>query len=171
MTITVVPRPARLTWRNFRPVAVLPDSKEDAQVSSEAVLPPRAGMTRVNGKFRLADLTLTVLTEPTETLVIRSADQTPELLEHEQGHFDLMVLTARAMAAELEKLEAASPQELQKSVTAILETHRTRAKAVDHEYDSQTDHSRNVPQQRRWRKLIDDALQKTGVTQIDGNDL
>jgi hypothetical protein len=171
MAIKVVPKPARLGWRNFRPVAVIPQSDEDAQVAPEAVLPARVGMKKVSGKFRLADFTLVVSLRTHETLIVRSADQTPELLDHEQGHFDLMLLSARALAAELETLEADSPEDLQSAVTSAHDTHGDRATAVDQVYDTQTDHSRNVAQQRRWRKLIDEALQSKNVTQIDGNDL
>jgi hypothetical protein len=171
MAIKVVPKPARLGWRNFRPVAVIPGSDEDAQVAPEAVLPKRVGMKKVSGKFQLTDFTLVVSLDTTDTMVVRSTDRTPELLEHEQGHFDLMLLSARALAADLEALEADSPEDLQSAVSSAHETHGDRATAVDKEYDTQTDHSRNVAQQRRWRKLIDEALGKQNVTQIDGNDL
>ena len=82
-----------------------------------------------------------------------------------------MILSARAMAAELEKLEADSAEELQSAVTDVQSAHASRADAVDHEYDRQTDHSRNVAQQRRWRKLIDQAMASGNASSIDGNDL
>ena len=106
-----------------------------------------------------------------ETIVIRTANKTSDLLEHEQGHYDLLILSARAMAADLEQLEADSPDELQSAINEVQSTHGARATAVDEEYDRQTDHSRNAAQQRRWRKLIDEALGKSGVRSIDGNDL
>ncbi|MDB6159697.1 MAG: hypothetical protein JWO04_3403 [Gammaproteobacteria bacterium] len=171
MTIKVVAHPAKLAWRNFKPVAVVPDSDEDAQVAPEATLPGRVGMQKVKGKFRLADSTVTVAPKSTETLVVRTANKTADLLEHEQGHYELMILSARAMAAELEKLEADSAEELQSAVTDVQSTHASRADAVDHEYDRQTDHSRNVAQQRRWRKLIDQAMASGNASSIDGNDL
>jgi hypothetical protein len=171
MTIKVVAHPAKLSWRNFKAVAVLPDSDEDAQVAPEAVLPGRVGMHKVKGKFRLADFTVTVAPKSSDTVIVRTANKTADLLEHEQGHYELMILSARAMAAELEKLEADSAEELQSAVTDVQSAHAARADTIDHEYDRQTDHSRNVAQQRRWRKLIDQAMAKGNATQIDGNDL
>jgi hypothetical protein len=171
MAIKVVARPARLTWRNFKAVAVIPDSDEEAQIAPETTLPERLHPLKVKDKFRLPDLTVTVVLKSSDTIVIRTADKTADLLEHEQGHFDLMILSARAMAADLEKLEADSPDELQSAINDVQSTHGARATAVDEEYDRQTDHSRNAAQQRRWRKLIDEALGKTRVTAIDGNDL
>jgi hypothetical protein len=171
VAIKVVARPARLTWRNFKAVAVIPDSDEEAQIAPETNLPARLHPVKVKDKFRLPDLTITIVLKSSDTIVIRTADKTADLLEHEQGHFDLMILSARAMAADLENIEADSLAELQSAVSDVQSTHGERADAVDKEYDRQTDHSRNAAQQRRWRKLIDEALGKTGVTALDGNPL
>jgi uncharacterized protein DUF922 len=171
VAIKVVARPARLTWRNFKAVALIPDSDEEAQIAPETSLPARLHPLKVKDKFRLPDLTITIVLKSSDTIVIRTADKTADLLEHEQGHFDLMILSARAMAADLEAIEADSVAELQSAVSDVQSTHGERADAVDKEYDRQTDHSRNVAQQRRWRKLIDEALGKGNATSIDGNDL
>ena len=172
MTITVVSRPARLQWRHFKAVAHLPGGDdEEAQTSSEIILPNRLSPRKVDGQFRLGDFTMTVGIKAHETVVVRTANKTDDLLDHEQGHFDLLVLVARAEKADLEKVTASSLGELQEAVSAIQSTHDTRAQELDAKYDEQTDHSRNQSQQRRWRKLIDDALAKEGVTSLDGNDL
>lgn len=171
MTIKVVARPAKLRWSNFKSVTVLPGSDEEAQIHSETILPGNVGGRVVRGKFRLADFTLTVAPKSQDTIVVRSAKKTPQLLEHEQGHYELLILVARALAAELEKLETDSSEELQTSVNEVQATHDARAQALDDEYDRQTDHSRNVAQQRRWRKLIDEAMHSGNASSIDGNDL
>ena len=167
MTIRVVSRPARLSWRNFKSVGSIPDSDEEAQTAQEMIF-PRISVKQVNGKFRLADFTVTVATQPADTLVVRTADRSSELLDHEQGHFDLLVLAARAMALDLEKAEADSPEDLQQVLEEIKTTHGDRAIAIDAEYDEQTRHNRDAVQQRRWRKLINDAMTAGNATQLAG---
>jgi hypothetical protein len=172
MTIKVEAHPARLQWSHFKRVAHLPGgSDEEAQTSSEIILPTRISQRKVGSQFQLGDFTVTVGIKAHETLVVRSAATTDDLLDHEQGHFDLLLLVARAMAAELEKATGSSSTELQSAVSDIQSTHNTRAQALDATYDDQTHNSRNETQQRRWRKLIDDALGKQGVMSLDGNDL
>jgi hypothetical protein len=170
MAIKVVAKPAKLTWRNFKPVALIPDSEEEAQVAPEASF-GKSAIRKVDGKFRMADFTILVGVASNETLVLRTAEKTDDLLAHEQGHYELMILSARAMAAELEKLAADSPDDLRSKKADIQAAHGSRADAVDKKYDTQTDHSRNTAQQRRWRKLIDEALAKGDATSIDGNEL
>src|SRR5258708_4292209 len=127
MAIKVVARPAKLQWSHFKAVAVLPGSDEEAQVAPETTLPQNLSIRKVKGKFKLPDFTVTVALKLHDTLIIRTAKKTADLLEHEQGHYELLILSARAMAADLEKIEADSPEELQSSVTDIQSTHATRA--------------------------------------------
>jgi hypothetical protein len=170
MAHKVLPKPLALTWQHFKPVAVIPGSDEEAQVAPEAVF-GKTAIQKVGGKFRLGDFTVLVGLKSSETLVLRTADKTDDLLEHEQGHYELMILSARAMAAELDQLEAESADDLRSKVADVQAVHGTRAEALDKKYDTQTDHSRNVAQQRRWRKLIDEALVKGNASSIDGNEL
>ena len=169
MAIRVVADPARLSWRNFRPVGEIPGSSEEAQIAPDIHF-PRMSVQNRNGKARLGDFTITVRPRREDTLIVRTARKTPELLEHEQGHFDLLVLGARQMARELESLEADSPAELQEALEKLKETHQERATAIDEAYDKQTAHSRNAIQQRRWRQMIADAAANK-ASQIDGMDL
>src|SRR4051794_1778766 len=109
MSIKVDASPAQLTWNDFLPADSLPDgSGDEAQTSAE--MPALSDIKPVlsQGKFSLPNLTFTVGLDRTQTLVVKTANKTSDLLKHEQGHFDITVLTVRALAKELEQLKAGS---------------------------------------------------------------
>jgi hypothetical protein len=158
MAIRVMTLP-RVGWELFRTVDSIQGTTEAAQISPE--LPALSNLRperTPGGRFRLPSLTFTVGVDRNQTLVLRSANRTADLLKHEQGHYDLLVLVTRAMARELESLEAASVPELGRLVTATQQTHAARAQVVDEEYDKQTEHSRNRAAQQRWDTAIMAAL-------------
>ncbi|HSD10452.1 MAG TPA: DUF922 domain-containing protein, partial [Candidatus Binatia bacterium] len=109
---------------------------------------------RVSGEYRLPPFTITVAPEPGQTMVRRSAVLTEYLLLHEQGHYDIVVLAARALARELEAMTASSAQELSHRVEECVDKHTNRAKALSEAYDRETDRSRNRKAQARWIELI-----------------
>jgi hypothetical protein len=169
MTITVTPKPARLTWKNFTRVGSIPGEPSDAQTDSQMKW-PKFTPVKKGEKFRLPNFTITVFVGAKGTVVLRTAKQTRELLDHEQGHYDLLILSARALARNLEAIEASSFDELVTLFEELTSKHQQRAADIGAEYDKQTSHSRDVVQQRRWRSMIDDAA-TTKASKIDGMDL
>jgi Bacterial protein of unknown function (DUF922) len=158
MAIRVVAIP-RIGWELFRTVPSIPDTPEQAQIAPE--LPALQGLRperTPGGRFRLPAFTFHVGLNRHDTMVVRGAAKTADLLKHEQGHYDLLVLVTRAFARELESLEAASVAELGRLMGVARQTHDDRAQAVDAEYDKQTDHSRNRQAQQRWDMAIANAL-------------
>ncbi len=158
MAIRVLSLP-RIGWELFRTVASIPDTPEQAQIAPE--LPALNGLRPERtpaGRFRLPSFTFHVGVNRNDTMVVRGADKTADLLKHEQGHYDLLVLVTRAFARELESLEAPSVAELGRLMGAARQTHDDRAQAVDAKYDSETDHSRDRAAQQRWDNAITAAL-------------
>jgi hypothetical protein len=88
------------------------------------------------------------------------------LLKHEQGHFNLLLLTVKAMARELEAAAASTPAALGEKVQAIIADHQGRATAVDEAYDEKTKHGLDTAEQKRWNMLIDNAL-RNSASKID----
>jgi predicted secreted Zn-dependent protease len=155
MSITVAPKFNRLTWKQFKPVASIPGSSEEAQISSQTSQPRRLRPEKTsNGRFRLPSYTIAVGIDPNQTLVLKSANQTNELLQHEQGHYDLLILLTRALARKLESLDGTSPEDLGAKVDEATTRHAERAEAIDDRYDLQTDHGRNRTMQLRWDAAI-----------------
>lgn len=168
MSIRVTANPVLLTWPNFRPVQSLKKG-EDAHIDLNFDLQNR-DFRKVDGKFMLADnLTLTVTPD---ARVLKSANQTADLLSHEQGHYNIGILVGRAMARELEQLSDATPKGLATAASKIFDMHRlTRMRVVQDDYDTDTDHSQNKTEQTRWDGLIAAALNAASCDSLDSNDL
>ena len=158
MAIRVLTLP-RVGWELFRPVGHIPDTPEEAQINPELPAVPNLRPERTaGGRFRLPAFTFNVGVNRHETMILRTANKTADLLKHEQGHYDLLVLVTRAWARELESLEADSVAELGRQLADSQQTHADRAQALDAEYDKQTDHSRDRAAQQRWDQAITTAL-------------
>src|SRR5262245_5962059 len=105
MPMKVIVNPSRLSWSHFRTVSSLPDADEEAQVNPEMQPIQNVHPQKVGQRFRLPSMTLSVKINSQNTLVLKTANKTKELLQHEQGHLDLLVLVTRALARDLENLE------------------------------------------------------------------
>jgi hypothetical protein len=159
MAITVAPKFKRLTWKQFKLVVSIPGGSEEAQISSQTSQPRRLRPEKApNGRFRLPSYTIAIGVDPNHTLVLKSAKRTDELLQHEQGHYDLLILVTRALARKLESIEGTSPEDLGAKVEEATAQHAERAEAIDDRYDFQTEHGRNRPMQSRWDTAIAHAL-------------
>ena len=167
MSITVRAVPPRISWGLFRPVDSIPGADEDAQIA-----PVASGLDNIqpqrtkDGQFRLPNLTITVGLDSSNTLVVRTADKTPELLSHEQRHYDLLILVSRALARDLEAISAPSVQELATQLQTAKDAHDANAQAIDKAYDTQTDHSRNKQAQAKWDAAIAKALDDPNASQV-----
>ncbi len=172
MPIVVRVNPSRVTWAHFRPVAFIQDTTEEAQINPEMapirnVLPQRTK----EGRFRLPSLTLTVGLNRHNTVVLQKANKNDELLKHEQGHFDILVLVTRALARELESLEAESAQDLGNLFKEAGDRHNDRAVTIDTAYDRETEHSRKKQAQAKWDSAIAAALRDPKASKISGMEL
>lgn len=174
MTINVRANPATLTWSNFREVDSIPDADADgeqAEINPEMSFPQSLQPQKQNGVFRLPDFTVTVAPNALNTMVLKTADKTAALLQHEQGHYNLLILVARAMSRELQTATGTSAQDLGNQLQQVRNTHKTRAETIDSAYDTKTDHGRNVDEQQRWNALITAALANPAAGDIDGMSL
>jgi predicted secreted Zn-dependent protease len=120
------------------------------------------------GRFSLPNLTLTVGLDSSQTLVVSTARKTADLLKHEQGHFDITVLTVRALARELEQIKADSIPALGRHVGAAVSKHQQRANMIEDKYDKETKNSRDQDAQKNWNQVIDAAMKGSGVTILQG---
>jgi hypothetical protein len=165
--IVVRADPPRLTWSLFRSVDSLADS-EDAHIAAEISFPRPLRVESFAGGYRLPAFTITVAPEPSRTVVRRGAEGSAELLRHEQGHFDIVVLAARALARELASVSASSGTELSQRAEDGTAKHTDRAADLSKAYDRQTDHGRDLAEQRRWSDRIDAALAMEAAEELAG---
>jgi len=172
MAIKVVARPAQLSWSDFRSVDALPDgSGDEAQTATE--MPAMDGIQVVfsSGKYSLPDLTLTVGLDRSQTMVIKTAQKTADLLKHEQGHFDITLLTVRALALELQRIKANSPNSLAQQLKTGMQKHQNFANAIEAKYDEETKNSKDKDAQDDWNKAIAGAMGSSDVLSLKGMSL
>jgi uncharacterized protein DUF922 len=163
MAITALANPARLEWRHFRDVSVLPGS-EWAHVDPHFDIPNRP-LRQVDGQFMLAE-TFQVTVTPIAR-ARRGITRTPTLLAHEQGHYDLVLLAARAMARDLQTLRAPNRAALQTALQQCYTLHATRLGPIQEQYDSDTEHGVVVAQQQRWQLMIRACLDDRLCSEVD----
>ncbi len=101
--------------------------------------------------------------------VVRGASQTADLLSHEQGHYNLGILVARALAHDFMQLQAANSAALARACRTCFALHKnTRMRPIQQKYDRDTNHSRNRPQQQRWDRMIRQCLSaRPRCTRVD----
>jgi Bacterial protein of unknown function (DUF922) len=167
-SIEVQANPSRLDWSLFRRVDSISGASEDARIGAEISFPQPLKMERTGNEYRLPPFTITVAPEPARTMVRRSAVLSEYLLRHEQGHYDIVILAARALARELEAMTAASAQELSRRAQDCVDKHTRRAKDLSEAYDRETDRSRNPTSQGRWTEHIAAALDDPRTASLAG---
>lgn len=172
MAITVQPTPATLRWIDFR---VVPQRMRDPNDGSEIdaytsfsynlpAQPPRA----VEGyQFALADPMVIAITPDAQ--VWSGVQQTLELLTHEQFHYDVGIVTARALARALMKLRAPSLATLGSALNVAGTLHlHTRARLLQRRYDLDCQHGRNLKVQSLWKERMRVCLADPNATMLGG---
>jgi hypothetical protein len=100
--------------------------------------------------------------------VLRTANQTADLIAHEQGHYDIGILAGRALAVDLAGLSADTPAKLKELADQAFTLHRlTRLGPIQHAYDDDTKHSQDPQEQQRWLQLIAAAMASGSATSIN----
>jgi len=166
--IVVRAEPARLTWSVFREQESAGGALEHARLAAEMSFPQPLRIERTDGSYRLPGFTITVAPEPSRTVASRAVRGSDSLLRHEQGHYDIVLLAARALARELEPMTAASTQALTAAVEECVSKHTRRAERLSEAYDAATDHSHDADQQQRWLEKIRAALADAAATELAG---
>ena len=171
MAITVQANPANLTWANFTVVPnKIVDPADNALVDAYTTfnynippLPPRT----VDGKLAFADpMTITITPN---CRVWSGVSQTAALLSHEQWHYDIGTVTARALARKLSRARKNTQAELVTLLQNAVQLHfRTRAGLLQSRYDKDTRHGTNAHYQNIWKTRMTNCLNDASATQLGG---
>jgi len=171
MAITVEARPASLAWSDFT-VLDTPNYDVNDGTSQGAVtqpnfalpdLPPRT----VDGQLALADPNTITITP--NARVYKAIRQTPKLLSHEQFHYDVGIIAARALARDLTSLRAGDLDSLKTAAIAAARLHFvTRARPIQSKYDVDTNHGDNQHYQKIWKDRMAKCLADPNCTEING---
>jgi len=170
MSITVRANPANLTWNHFTVMQTVIDPADNTVQDSFTAFnfsipdfPPRM----INRRFGLAEtfqITITPLAR-----VRAGAAQDAGLLSHEQFHYDVGVVTGRALARTLMTLREPDLSALRLALNRAVHLHFfTRARLIQRRYDLDTHHGREQHYQRIWKNQMAACLADRGSTHIHG---
>ncbi|MBL0057154.1 MAG: DUF922 domain-containing protein [Chitinophagaceae bacterium] len=143
----------QLTWSDFRSVSIAPDfADEYAQIHPDLTF-TNFQLTRNRRALNITSVDVTIRLIPEDCWAV-SAHQNADLLKHEQGHYDILAISAREFYNRLMSLSAANSDALQVRVNALFQQFQQTANDVDDRYDTLTNHSINVSVQQTWDQRI-----------------
>ena len=168
--------PVFLKWANFQQAGhqlYARVSKPPYQVPVEALtafdynVPPLPPRQVANGQLALAE-TFEITITPNAQLS-PGANQTPDLLSHEQLHYDVATVTGRQLARELMQLRKPTAQQLGAEMRRLVDLHFTkRAGLISRRYDDDTRNNAIPRYQTLWKTMMTDCLSHPDRTYIDG---
>lgn len=97
----------------------------------------------------------------------KPAEQTPELLAHEQGHADIWEAAARAAEKEINCEEKCLPATncghlgkngFRSAINDMVQAAQDKGQEMQEKYDDETDHGRKPEKQKEWEKKIKKLL-------------
>jgi hypothetical protein len=171
MAITVSANPMNLTWANFevtssRILDPNDNTLQDAYTTFRYHLPDLPPRT-VNGQLALADpMTITITPYARVWSGVR---QTDALLSHEELHYHVGIVAARAFAREVSRLRAPDRPALVRAFQTAFTLHfQTRVRLIQIRYDLDTRHGTNAHYQRIWKERMRTCLANPNSDQIGG---
>lgn len=87
---------------------------------------------------------------------VRDGQQTPEILRHEQTHFDIAEFFARDLLSEFNSYRDSSVTDSQ--LDTVFSRHSQLRSDLQHMYDEQTNHGTNREKQAEWESYVADLL-------------
>ena len=158
--------PSKVAWAQFKKVDSTPvGHTTNAHIEAVYTNPPGKQFqpVKVGKHFKLTKVNLVMKLVPAETWVVKGKPS-KALLNHEQGHWDILGLIAREYHKELKKLRTSSLKQLRARFKKLEARMQAKAKKINlgtGVYDTDTDHGKKKAQQKKWDALIA-ACKKTG---------
>ncbi|HMI78577.1 MAG TPA: DUF922 domain-containing protein, partial [Ferruginibacter sp.] len=84
---------------------------------------------------------------------IKAGKETPELLKHEQGHFDIGLLCQKEFIFQLNNTRF-SKTDYQSKVQSVFNTLSEKYRLMGLKYDEETNHSKNREAQQKWNDFF-----------------
>ncbi|PYV13069.1 MAG: hypothetical protein DMG21_21950 [Acidobacteria bacterium] len=168
-----------LTWQDFLGNAPT-NARSDAFTSTSYGVQTPYTMSVRQGRqsdFRLSTVSVQVKLDRAQ-MWSRPSARTPELLRHEQGHYDITALLMRDMHTDLTALLQSgrtfpTKQALEQAIadlqqpTVDLDDRLQSTSTADGIYDQQTDHGRNATVQGRWSTALTGARSNPATKLVD----
>ncbi len=141
-----------ISWSDFTPQSSRPHgSDEDAFTKS--IYHHNYNYERNGNAVTISSADVTISMVTSQCWVV-SAQSTNDLLQHEQGHYDITALGAREFYNALLQLTAISVHALQTSIAHLHSRCQQKINSANRRYDTQTAHSQNTTVQQTWNRQI-----------------
>jgi len=110
-----------------------------------------------------------VLTITPNAQIFTGVPQTPELLRHQQFHYDVGIVTGRALARSLMALRASSLPILTADIQLLLRVHfTTRAQLLQRRFDLDSHRGTHAHFQRIWKHRMAACLANPNSERLGG---
>ena len=167
MPIRVNPAKATIDWSDFKLVGSIRGAAIARAGYKSSFAPARVPRRVVDKKFLLPE-NFTIRIHVVAS-VERSADKTSALLAHEQLHYHVGIVCARALCRDLQGLSAKTYDKLMSAFKKLTRTHLSRrAAAIQRAYDHQTNHGLISDKQQEWEAAMAQCLAKPSLTRLMG---
>ena len=171
MPISVNPSTNNLRWTDFtisqqRPMDPADGTRQDAYTSFTYVTENK-NPRKVGDLFAFPDPWR--ITIAPKAAAWANVAQTPGLLSHEQFHYDVGIVCARAMGRYLAGVRTKTAAELLPLLTKAVQLHlHRRAGLLQRHYDRETGHGTNPHAQRRWKQQMALCLANPNAQMLGG---
>ncbi|MEM9259862.1 MAG: DUF922 domain-containing protein [Bacteroidota bacterium] len=125
---------------------------EDAQIKT-ITTKFKPSFTKPDAGWEVKDIEVELAVSKNNSWVVKGK-QTAVLLNHEQGHYNIMALGSRDMYRQIKALKGKSRQAIMKEAKKIMGTVQTTVDEKDDLYDDQTDHGNIPASQLKWDNNI-----------------
>lgn len=146
-----------LTWDDFQGN---PDESSEHDAETESTLRSQWNGIVVEGGIKVTEVKATAFFSPDESWV-KDGKKTKELLNHEQGHFDIaQIFALKKQLAMNTLIGQIFPNEaaVKAAIIAVCDNIDAEWNAFDDLYDDETDHSKDADKQKEWDKKIKKML-------------
>jgi hypothetical protein len=145
-----------LTWEDF---TAKPDSNSSfyANTGWGIKFNTKVAIDGATGESQTTIETQLFLDEKTSW--VKPAKATPQLLQHEQGHFNTGILCLKELNKKFEALSK-SKTNYMAQLQDVFKTVIEKYKKMDLQYDEETNHSINTTAQQKWNLFYETELSK-----------
>ncbi len=151
-------------WNEFRTVNQRPAGvQEDAQIKTRTVAFTFRTHQPRGQNCRVTSATVSIAVDRSRTWVVRGR-QSADLLQHEQGHYDITALATRDLYNQVLGLTAARCADINTQAGRLQQQIQTQVTQIDRRYDTQTSHGTTPASQRTWNTRIQSAKQNPNGT-------
>ena len=143
-----------LSWDDFRGK---PDKESGFGAYTFTFFKPQPGNFNLVGDTLVWDKPLEYRVELGENSWVKKDKKTDTLLQHEEGHFIIGKLLVLELNARM-KNTTFLKRDYQQKINAIVKEVSDKYRALERDYDRETDHSKNRPAQWKWNRFFADEL-------------